>query len=167
MDKLKKHINYPLAMASQYYPTSSVSQRWLVQFLGHLPNYKKQWNKAVELSMPLLILTVLFDFFLSGIISNPGIHFAIGFIEVVCSTFIFIDLAMGVLRTKNKYSYLKKNFVRIIAVFPFAMLFRVLWVFQLEAIMPAVVFGAWLPNFGSFQKLLKLEHISALAERFR
>ena len=86
------------------------------------------------------------------------------------SGFLFIDILLNLNEARNKYSFLKRNAVRILVIFPFAFVFRILWVLELEYLMSPVIFGEWLPGLMNLQKMLKLErtslHLAAWGREF-
>ncbi|HLC68810.1 MAG TPA: hypothetical protein VJH24_03130 [Candidatus Bilamarchaeaceae archaeon] len=130
-------------------------------------HHRHEWKLALRIAFPLLIFTILLDlFFHPAFIARETLET----LEILLSGFLFIDILLNLNEARNKYSFLKRNAVRILVIFPFAFVFRILWVLELEYLMSPVIFGEWLPGLMNLQKMLKLErtslHLAAWGREF-
>lgn len=130
-------------------------------------HHRKDWKFAVSAGLALLIIVITLDLFLYSLVSSFVTHGLLEFLEIVLTSFLFFDILLNLNEAKNKYSFIQRNLLRIIAVFPFALFFRALWLLELEALMSPILLGEWLPGFTNFQKVIKLERSMNFVNRVR
>jgi hypothetical protein len=121
-------------------------------------HHRREWKRALQIATPILVFVILIDLFAHNVllVSEFLLH-AIEVIEFGLMMFLLVDILLNLNEAKNRYSFIKRNILRIIMVLPFALVFRALWIIELEHLISPVIFGEWMAGFSTFQKAMKLE----------
>ncbi len=98
----------------------------------------QEWKRLVKITLLLFVsLTVLELFFHSQL--EPFENF-IKIIEVTATIILITDLVFWYRKAKSGYDFVTRNWIKIIAVFPFAFFFRALSILRVESMFPAASF---------------------------
>lgn len=100
------------------------------------PQNFPHWRPFINICLALLILLILLEFiFPEPLEQNLGAE-NLEVFELLLSLVILTDLAISFVKAEDKKTFLKKNFIKIIAVFPWGFAFRGLALLRIEAELP-------------------------------
>jgi RNAse (barnase) inhibitor barstar len=97
-----------------------------------LPHYKVFINACLA----VLIILILGEFIYPDYIHHEVGEENLEIIELVLSLILLTDIAISFVKAADKKTFLKKNMLRIIAVFPWGFVFRGLALLRIEAELP-------------------------------
>jgi hypothetical protein len=102
------------------------------------PQDLPHWKTLMNLCLAALILLILGEF-----IAPDYMHHEIGeetleVVELVLSLILLTDIAISFVKASDKKTFLKKNILKIIAVFPWGAALRGLALLRIEAELPVL-----------------------------
>ncbi len=102
------------------------------------PQESKHWKLFINLCLILLILLVLGDFLIPEFMEYELGRELIEIVELFLSLILLMDISISFVKAKDRKTFLKKNFIRIIAVFPWGFVFKGFALLRLEAEIPII-----------------------------
>lgn len=100
------------------------------------PQEFKHWRLFINLSLVLLIVLILSEVFIPETIEAELEMDNLLTLELILSLIILFDIAISFVKATDKIAFLKKNFIKIIAVFPWGFTFRAFALLRIEAEIP-------------------------------
>jgi hypothetical protein len=100
------------------------------------PQTFPHWRAFINLCLALLISLILLEFIFPEALGHYVGAENLEVIELLLSLVILTDLAISFVKAEDKKTFLKKNFIKIIAVFPWGVAFRGLALLRIEAQFP-------------------------------
>jgi hypothetical protein len=94
------------------------------------------WKTFINLCLAALILLILGDFFAPDYLHHEIGEEALEAAELVLSLILLTDITISFVKAADKKAFLRKNMLKIIAVFPWGALFRGLALLRIEAELP-------------------------------
>jgi len=79
-------------------------------------------------------------------------------LEILLSCILIVDLIILYLESRSKYQFLKRNWLKIIAVFPFGLIFRALRILQIEQLIPMFASTGW------FSEAIMVERVAQFSK---
>ena len=98
----------------------------------------QEWKRLVKITLLLFISLSLIGFLFYDHL-KPYENL-IKIIEVTATFILITDLVFWYRKAKSGYDFVSRNWIKIIAVFPFAFFFRALSILRVEAMFPAAGF---------------------------
>lgn len=95
------------------------------------PQKFRHWSLFINSCLGLLILLVLAEMAFYNSIASMGLEGAMEMAELLLSLVLLTDITISLVKAKNRALFLRKNFIRIIAVLPWGVIFRSLSVLRL------------------------------------
>lgn len=100
------------------------------------PQNFAHWRTFINLCLALLIVMIFGEFLIPEFMEHEiGID-NLAIMELVLSLLVLMDLSISFVKSADKVTFLKKNAIKIIAVFPWGVAFRGLALLRIEAEIP-------------------------------
>ena len=119
-------------------------------------HHTKEWKQIVGGSL-ILLLSFLFIEMLFHKSLSEQILKTIDIFDILFTTVLAIDLILWYNEAKNKYNFIRRNWIKIIAVFPFMLVFRGIQFLRLEQFVGFAFSGEIIKDILSIERLLKYE----------
>ncbi|MFP3950033.1 MAG: hypothetical protein ACLFUZ_02995 [Candidatus Micrarchaeia archaeon] len=100
------------------------------------PQQHPHWNLLTNTVLALLILMILGDLVFPELLEEHIGKENMEVSELVFSLIILTDITISFVKATDKKTFLKKNIIKIIAVFPWGAVFRGLAILRVEAELP-------------------------------
>ena len=100
------------------------------------PQQHPHWNLFTNAALALLILMIIGDLLLPEMMETYIGRENMEVAELIFSLIILTDITISFVKAADKKTFLKKNIVKIIAVFPWGAFFRGLALLRIEAELP-------------------------------
>lgn len=102
------------------------------------PQESRLWKLFVNMCLAVLILMVLGDLVAEEYMDEEIGRDAIEIVELFLSLILLTDISISFIKARDRKAFLKKNFIKIIAVFPWGALFRGLALLRIETEIPMI-----------------------------
>ena len=100
------------------------------------PQNYAHWRTFINVCLALLIIMIFGEFLIPEIMEHEiGID-NLAVMELVLSLLVLLDLSISFVKSTDKVTFLKKNALKIIAIFPWGIAFRGLALLRIEAEIP-------------------------------
>jgi len=100
------------------------------------PQNYAHWRTFINVCLALLIIMIFGEFLIPEVMEHEiGID-NLAVMELVLSLLVLLDLSISFVKSTDKVTFLKKNALKIIAIFPWGIAFRGLALLRIEAEIP-------------------------------
>lgn len=103
------------------------------------PHHTELWRKATVYSLGILVAVMLAEVFFSSVLDKYIPSLMLEIFEIVLSSFLLLDVLLWFIEARNKYNFVKRNWLKIAAVLPFAIFFRGLRFLEIETLLPVLI----------------------------
>ncbi|MFH2106621.1 MAG: hypothetical protein ABII22_05125 [Candidatus Micrarchaeota archaeon] len=126
-------------------------------------NHTREWKLGVRLALAILIVSALLEIFLHE--QMEGYVRVIFVTELGATVILLTDVILGYQEARNKYKYMKKNWIKIVAAIPFAVFFRGASLMRIQYALPGLSFEAmatmeflpkWMQTAAKVDELMKI-----------
>lgn len=125
-------------------------------------HHTPEWRRATHHALYLLIAITLIGIFAHSWIEAVSIAILVEAIEVLLTGFLVLDILLWFIEARNKYCFIKRNWIKIAAVLPFAFAFRGLRLLQIEALAPFLVQAEWASGISILERMAVFEKFGRL-----
>lgn len=102
------------------------------------PQDLPHWKAFINACLAVLIILIMGEFIYPDYFHHEIGEEKLEIAELVLSLVLLTDIAISFVKASDKKTFLKKNMLRIIAVFPWTALFRGLALLRIEAELPVL-----------------------------
>lgn len=123
-------------------------------------HHTNRWRILVNLSLALLLTLLVFEIFFHEATQQPitiDPISVIWFIDAVLTGILVVDLVLWYSEAKDKYNFIRRNWIKIAAVFPFMMAFRGLQFLRLQEVLAFAFSGQTITEILAIERLLGFE----------
>lgn len=120
-------------------------------------HHKKRWRLFVDVVLGLLILLLLSEILFHDQIVEIIPTSTIEMLELLFTGILALDLTLWYLEARNKYNFVRRNWIRIIAIFPFVPVFRFAQILRLEQLFAFAFSSEMVMDVLATERLLKFE----------
>lgn len=120
-------------------------------------HHTKEWRLFVNIVLVMLVVSLMLELFIPEIIEQYIASESMEIFDISFTMVLASDLCLWYAEAKDKYNFIRRNWLRIIAVFPFMLTFRAVQVFRLEQTFVAAFSSEIVADLVVAEKLLKFE----------
>jgi len=123
----------------------------------HTKKWKKIINISIVLILAILILEMLFHSTIESINVVINLSDVLWSLDIIVTLILALDIILWYNEAKNKYNFVRRNIVKIIAVFPFMLVFRGLQILRIEEVFAFAFSGETIKEILTFERVLRFE----------
>jgi len=120
--------------------------------------HSNEWRLITKGALVLLLGFVLVEMLMYSFLEEIHLLETIETLEILLSCILIVDLIILYLESRSKYQFLKRNWLKIIAVFPFGLIFRALRILQIEQLIPMFASTGW------FSEAIMVERVAQFSK---